>query len=234
MVMAQTPESTEYDGMPRSAIATGLVDYVLPPAEMPTQLIAFAARSFGGAPVPASSSTHLTEGALRRVLVLLRAQTGHDFSQYKQRTVLRRIERRMAVHQIEGLAEYARYLQEVPVEAAALFGDLLIGVTNFFRDPEAFGALEEQAIAAPLRRQACGRSDPRLDCRLLDRGRGLFDCHPVSRANPDAEAEFQGAVLRHRYRSAGYRRGPDGRLSCQHRRRRVGGAAGALLRPGSV
>ena len=83
---------------------------------------------------------------LKKIFLLVRAQTGHDFSQYKQSTVVRRVERRMAVHQIEWLEEYVRYLQQTPAEVDALFRDLLIGVTSFFRDPEAFGALQEQAI----------------------------------------------------------------------------------------
>ena len=147
MVMAQAPESTEYDGMPRNVIATGLVDYVLPPGDMPDQLIAFAARHIGGSPDQTPSASHHTEGALKKVLVLLRDRTDHDFSQYKQSTVTRRIERRMAVHQIESLGDYVRYIKDVPPEADALLGDLLIGVTSFFRDRDAFAALEEQAIA---------------------------------------------------------------------------------------
>ena len=83
---------------------------------------------------------------MKKVFILLRAQTGHDFSQYKQTTIERRVERRMAVHQIERLHEYVRHLQQTPAEVEALFRDLLIGVTNFFRDPEAFAALEEQVI----------------------------------------------------------------------------------------
>ncbi|MEP7306226.1 MAG: chemotaxis protein CheB [Acidobacteriota bacterium] len=147
MVMAQTPESTEYDGMPRSVIATGLVDYVLPPGDMPDQLIAFATRHFGRSPAQAWSTGHYSENALKKILVLLRDRTDHDFSQYKQSTVTRRIERRMAVHQIESLVDYLRYMQDVPAEADALFGDLLIGVTSFFRDGDAFAALQEQVIA---------------------------------------------------------------------------------------
>lgn len=144
MVMAQSPDSTEHDGMPRSAIATGMVDYVLPPAEMPAQLIAFVSRRFGATPEALTPGTSGTEDALKKILVLLRSRTGHDFSQYKQSTVLRRIERRMAVHQIAGLADYVRYMRDVPAEAEALFGDLLIGVTSFFRDADAFAALEEE------------------------------------------------------------------------------------------
>ncbi|MDP1831562.1 MAG: chemotaxis protein CheB [Geothrix sp.] len=146
MVMAQNPESTEYDGMPRSAISTGLVDYVLPPAEMPAELIAYASHAFGRSPRPVILPAPKTENALKKIFILLRVQTGHDFSQYKPSTIHRRIERRMAVHQIEGLEGYVKYLQQTPAEVEALFRDLLIGVTNFFRDPEAFQALETQII----------------------------------------------------------------------------------------
>lgn len=146
MVMAQNPESTEFDGMPLSAIATGMVDYQLPPAEMPSRLIAYVQHAFGQTRVPVTVDTPQTESALKKIFVLLRAQTGHDFSQYKPSTINRRVERRMAVHQIDSLESYVRFLQQTPTEVEALFRDLLIGVTNFFRDPEAFKVLEEQVI----------------------------------------------------------------------------------------
>ena len=146
MVMAQNPESTEFDGMPRSAIATGLVDYELPPAEMSAQLIAYSTHAFGQRRPPATAHTPRTDNALKKIFVLLRAQTGHDFSHYKPSTVNRRIERRMAVNQIETIDSYVKCLQQVPTEVEALFRDLLIGVTNFFRDPEAFQVLEQQVI----------------------------------------------------------------------------------------
>ena len=146
LVLAQNPESTQYDGMPRSAIATGLVDFILPPAEMPAQLMAFVPRMFGKSPRPVAAPEPKPESALKKILILLRAQTGHDFSQYKPSTVNRRIERRMAVHQIERLDGYLRFLQQTSAEVEALFRDLLIGVTNFFRDPGAFAAIEKQII----------------------------------------------------------------------------------------
>ena len=146
MVMAQSPASTEYDGMPRSAIATGLVDYELPPAEMPDYLIAYVSRAFGQPPRPATAPAPKAENALKKILILMRAQVGHDFSQYKPSTIHRRIERRMAVHQIETIDGYVKYLQQTTAEVDALFRDLLIGVTNFFRDPEVFQAIEEQVI----------------------------------------------------------------------------------------
>jgi two-component system CheB/CheR fusion protein len=143
MAMAQEPGSTEHDGMPRSAIATGLVDYVLPPAEMPAQLIAYAARALGRAPRRAAAPA---DEGMKKVFVLLRAQTGHDFSQYKESTIARRVERRMAVQQIGELREYVRFLQKTPAEVEALFRDLLIGVTRFFRDPAHFKALQEKVV----------------------------------------------------------------------------------------
>lgn len=146
MVMAQSPDSTEFDGMPRSALNTGLVDYELPPVEMASQLIAYVTHAFSKPARISSTPVDKTENALKKIFVLLRAQTSHDFSQYKPSTLLRRIERRMAVHQIETIDLYVKYLQQMPTEVEALFRDLLIGVTRFFRDPEAFNVLEEQVI----------------------------------------------------------------------------------------
>ena len=167
MAMAQNPESTEYDGMPRSAIATGLVDYVLPPAEMASHLIAYAVHAFGKSAHPLTPPLPKSEDALKKIFILLRTQTGHDFSQYKSNTIKRRIERRMAVHQIADLGGYVRFLQQTPVEVEALFRDMLIGVTSFFRDPEVFAAFETKIIprlfagkpaGAPIRIWCCGCS----------------------------------------------------------------------------
>ena len=148
MVMAQTTTSSEFDGMPRSAIATGLVDYQLPPAEMPAQLMAYLSHVAGTLSRSAGSSSTKSVRALKKTMVLLRAQTGHDFSQYKPSTIYRRIERRMAVHQIDVMEAYVQYLQQTPAEVLALFQDLLIGVTSFFRDPQAFEFLETQVLPA--------------------------------------------------------------------------------------
>jgi two-component system CheB/CheR fusion protein len=142
MVMAQSTESSEYDNMPQSAIATGLVDYILPPKEMPTHLIAYVTRAFGKMP-------HLSpraEDVLKKIFDLVRTHTGHDFSHYKKGTIIRRIERRMVVHDIERIDEFVRYLEQKPAEVEALFKDFLIGVTSFFRNPKAFDALNEEVI----------------------------------------------------------------------------------------
>ncbi|MDO8331396.1 MAG: chemotaxis protein CheB [Fluviicoccus sp.] len=156
MVMVQTPESSAFDGMPRSALATGTVDFELAPADMPAQLMAYVAHAFSKPHRPARGAGIQHEGALKKVFVLLRNCTGHDFSQYKPSTILRRIERRMAVHQVETLEGYVKLLQQTPVEVDALFHDLLIGVTSFFRDPDAFQALEAQALAKIIKGKSAG------------------------------------------------------------------------------
>ncbi len=146
MAMVQSPNTTEYDGMPKSAIATGLIDYELPPAEMAAQLMAYAAHTFNGLPKITFSTPTKAENPRQTIFNVLRKETGHDFSQYKPSTINRRLERRMAVHQIETINDYVRYLQQTPVEVQALFSDLLIGVTRFFRDPSPFKALEKKII----------------------------------------------------------------------------------------
>ncbi len=147
MGMVQTPESAKYDGMPKNAIATGLADYILPPREMPEQLISYVGHTVFKLPGKAPEHLPKESELLDKVFVLVRSQTGHDFSQYKHNTILRRIDRRMAVHQLTRLSDYVRYMQEEPREADTLFKDLLIGVTSFFRDAEAFEALKEKAIS---------------------------------------------------------------------------------------
>jgi len=146
LVLAQNPASAEYDGMPHSAIATGLVDYELPPAEMPAHLISYVCHAFRNPLQTVDGRIFETVTSLRKIFVLLRSQTGHDFSQYKPSTIERRIRRRMAVQKIETAEEYLKYAQQTPEEVEALFRDLLIGVTGFFRDPEAFQVLDEKVI----------------------------------------------------------------------------------------
>jgi two-component system, chemotaxis family, CheB/CheR fusion protein len=152
LVIVQAPESTEYDGMPRSAIATGMVDFVLPPAEIPAQLIAYVHHAFDPARKPEQAP--LRDDLIKKMCTLLRAQTGHDFSQYKETTLVRRMERRMALRQMTHSDDYLRFARENPPEVEALFRDLLIGVTNFFRDPEAFRVLEHKVIPALVAHKA--------------------------------------------------------------------------------
>lgn len=136
LVIAQDPESAEFDSMPRSAIQTQAVDYVLLPEDMPSQLVL---NSVGSPRFPA---VQWGEVALQSIFTLLRARTNHDFSRYKHNTICRRLERRMHVHQFEKLDDYIRYVRESDRETEILFNDLLIGVTSFFRDPAVFDVLK--------------------------------------------------------------------------------------------
>ena len=141
MAMAQDASSAEYDSMPRSAIETGMVDYILAPDKMPAQLVTYVKRLVSGRYPRIVAGVERAPESLQKIFHLLRSGTGHDFSFYKKNTLCRRIERRMSVHQIERLPDYASYLERTPQEVTSLFKELLIGVTNFFRDPQAFEAL---------------------------------------------------------------------------------------------
>lgn len=156
MVMAQIPDHSEFDGMPRSAVATGLADYQLAPEEMPKHLMAYVAHAFNRPPGLTAPGLQLNDNALKKIYILMRAQTGHDFSQYKPSTICRRIERRMAVHQLSAIEAYVKYLQQRPEEVEALFRDFLIGVTHLFRDPAVFALVEQQIIAKLLENNTSG------------------------------------------------------------------------------
>jgi len=145
MTMAHEPDSAKYSGMPSSAIATGLVDYILPVERLPGQLIAYLRGPYLTSSEHEIGADELSE-SMQKILVLLRARAGHDFSVYKANTVRRRIERRINVHQLKGPQQYQRLLQENPHELDLLFSELLIGVTNFFRDTEVFKALTSTVL----------------------------------------------------------------------------------------
>ena len=150
MAMVQSPDSAKYDGMPRSAVATELADYVVAVDKMPEQLIAYIQQVFGRGKVAPAKPVPKETDLLEKVFIILRSHTGHDFSNYKPNTIIRRIERRMAINRIAKMSGYLRHLQEYPPEAQTLFKELLIGVTNFFRDPEAFEVLKEKVIPQVL------------------------------------------------------------------------------------
>ena len=143
IVMVQDPGTAKYAGMPSSAVQTGLVDYTLPPEKMPAQLIAYMKKFVKGGKPPATEKRELL---VRKIVALIRSRTGHDFSLYKKTTLNRRLEKRMSLHGIDEISAYVRYLNEHPEEVQALFKDLLIGVTQFFRDPEAFEALRLRLV----------------------------------------------------------------------------------------
>ncbi len=157
MALVQDPASAKFDGMPRSAIDTGMVDYVAPAEELAAKLVEFVHHpAFVEEKAATVEEKKLT--ALQKIFVLLRSHTGHDFSFYKKNTVIRRVERRMTVHQIGAIDHYVRYLQENPQEIDFLFKELLIGVTNFFRDADAFGALAEKGLSKLIAGKQKGNS----------------------------------------------------------------------------
>jgi two-component system CheB/CheR fusion protein len=148
LVLAQAPASAKYDAMPRSAMATGLVDIVAEAFELPQRILDSLRLGMpaGSAPQPLEGESEEQKSGLETVCMLLRSRTGHDFSLYKKNTLYRRIERRMGIHLIERIAGYVRYLRENPQEVDLLFKELLIGVTQFFRDPAAWALLSEQVL----------------------------------------------------------------------------------------
>lgn len=145
MVMVQDPDTAEYDSMPNASIGTGMVDYVLPPEEMPLKLIQYVNHPALTEEADDQLKTDTKEAnAIQKILMLLRTQTGHDFSQYKKNTITRRIDRRLAFHQLPDYGHYINFLRENPQEIDVLFNELLIGVTKFFRDSQAFESLKDK------------------------------------------------------------------------------------------
>jgi two-component system CheB/CheR fusion protein len=147
LVLVQNEESAGYDGMPRSAISTGLVDIVLPPEEMPKKLIDyFSHPATNASAATTTTTTDEQQEWLNKIFAILRTHIGHDFSVYKTNTILRRIGRRMGLNHIDSHKTYVRYLRENPSEIESLFRELLIGVTNFFRDADSFNVLKTNIL----------------------------------------------------------------------------------------
>ena len=151
MVMVQDPASAKYDSMPKNVIATGLADYILAPDRMPGQLLEYVKHTILGRAPKVVSPKEIASKDLEKIHMLLRAASGHDFSSYKESTILRRIQRRMDIHKIEGISHYLRYLEGNQNEVKTLFKELLIGVTAFFREPEAFEELSTKIIPELLK-----------------------------------------------------------------------------------
>ncbi|MFH2059436.1 MAG: chemotaxis protein CheB [Pseudomonadota bacterium] len=146
MAMVQQPDTAKYDGMPKSAVETGLIDFILPVEEMPDTLIQYVQQPYLELQNRIKTTNTSDKNQMLKIFSLIRSTTGHDFSHYKQTTISRRIERRLAVYQIKTLSDYVLYLQKNPDETNLLFKDLIIGVTSFFRDPEAYKILEQDVL----------------------------------------------------------------------------------------
>ncbi|HTJ79624.1 MAG TPA: chemotaxis protein CheB [Rariglobus sp.] len=149
LVLVQDPSTAKFDAMPSSVVDAGLADIVAPADQLAVKLIAYRKH------VPKIDKTELplegkTQGALEKIVILLRSRTGHDFTLYRRSTLHRRVERRMGIHQLARIGDYVRYLQENPQELDILFKELLIGVTAFFRDTPAWKELTKNVLPALL------------------------------------------------------------------------------------
>ncbi|MBL8660763.1 MAG: PAS domain-containing protein [Rhodospirillales bacterium] len=157
VVLAQKPETAVFQGMPRSAISTGVVDLVLPPEKMPDALVRLACRTCSRQPAQAAEEAAVDK-QLKTLLALVRIQTKRDFACYKTSTLLRRVYRRMGLYRTGSLESYIDLLRNDPDEIEALAADLTINVTGFFRDPEAWNTLAERVIAPLVRERPSGRA----------------------------------------------------------------------------
>ena len=153
LTMAQSPESAAFPGMPKTAIDNGVVDYVSTPKGLATELLDYADHF-----AKRRENEHRIEEEfdkqMNKIFVILRQQVGHDFSAYKESTVQRRLKRRLDVHKIDALEDYIRYLRNSPREVDLLFRDLIIGVTGFFREPEAFEKMKQNVLPELVRDRA--------------------------------------------------------------------------------
>ena len=209
LTIVQDPEQAEYPGMPRAALATDMVDWVLTVEAMPERLLRYhqgeqrlrVPPESGPNPARTPRPTPTNEeAALRDVLTFLRARTGRDFSYYKRATIVRRVVRRMQVNELEHVPAYLDYLRMHPGEAGALLKDLLISVTNFFRDKDAFEALLGQ-IPELFRNKTSNDTHPSLGAGLCHRRGGLFDCHVAERPCSHAGSAANAPGVRHRFGS---------------------------------
>jgi two-component system, chemotaxis family, CheB/CheR fusion protein len=147
ITIVQTPESAKYDGMPRAAINTQLVDLVLEPREIAEELVRIVGHPFvRELPIERGDEPSLDEEQLRRIFLLLSNATGVDFTHYKLPTVRRRLQRRMVLQKITTVDHYIKYLEQNQAEVHHLYQDILIHVTKFFREPESFNALRDYVL----------------------------------------------------------------------------------------
>src|ERR1051326_7742938 len=161
LTFAQSEESAKFDAMPRNAIRAGFVDLALTPREIAREIDRISNHPYLRRPLTdpetAEKAAYKPADDLGRIFLSLKKQTGVDFSSYKESTLLRRIQRRMALHRIEKIGQYARFLRDSKKEAAALFDDLLINVTRFFRDGAVYRALKKRFLPSLLKNKSKDR-----------------------------------------------------------------------------
>lgn len=146
LCVAQEPETAEYPSMPRHLVESGYADYILPPKDMPAVLLAYAGHPYASGKERTAAQVKRDEGYFREILAILRTRTKQEFGSYKRPTLMRRVQRRMGLARMTKMGEYAKMLRQSPSEVTALADDLLIHVTGFFRDPEAWETLRTRVI----------------------------------------------------------------------------------------
>jgi two-component system CheB/CheR fusion protein len=221
ITLAQKPDTAKYDGMPRVAIATGMVDLVLSPERIGAKLAAVARHPYLLEVQPTGA---LDDGEMQRLFDLLRPISGVDFKHYKLPTIKRRLLRRMALHRLTELSDYIRMLQSTPGEVRSLYQDLLIHVTRFFREPESFDALSREVFP-----QQPGPTDPRLGIGVRDRRGGLLAGDVPGRGDSEEPRRRAHPALRDRRERERDRARARRRLRQDHRSRRLARASPALL-----
>jgi chemotaxis methyl-accepting protein methylase/PAS domain-containing protein len=154
--LAQDPGDAKFNSMPQSAIDAGIVDLVAPAAELPQKISAYLNQTLHLEDGAAALAPPAARSALKKIITLLRNRSGNDFSDYKTSTLYRRIERRIALHQLDGINGYVRYLYANPQELDLLFKELLIGVTSFFRDPNVWDLLRDTVLPELIHRHRGG------------------------------------------------------------------------------
>jgi two-component system CheB/CheR fusion protein len=160
MAMVQEPSTASYDGMPRSAIATDMVDYILPVEQMPEDLIRYVGHSYLSDAGTGEPEVVTEPDQLNRILAVLKTRGNYDFRVYKKNTLIRRIKRRMGLNNIEDMGEYLKFVCDKPEELKLLAKDMLIAVTSFFRDPEAMQALKEKVVPALVEKIETDTNEP--------------------------------------------------------------------------
>ncbi len=146
IIMVQDDRSAKFDGMPRSSISTGLVDFILPADKLAEELVVYIKHPFVKSKNQIENLLNTNQNSLAKVIAILRDEKGVDFGLYKQNTVIRRLEKRISINRFDNIEEYLNYLSDNPKEANILFNEFLIGVTRFFRDTEAFNKLKDKII----------------------------------------------------------------------------------------
>jgi two-component system, chemotaxis family, CheB/CheR fusion protein len=232
ITFAEDPALARYDSMPRSAIASECVDFVLSPKDIARELERVVRHPYVRQEKDEASMEPALpgKGNFGKILDLLRKVSRVDFSRYKPNTIHRRALRRMAILKLDSLTEYAKYLKDHSDEVEKLYDDILIPVTSFFRDPEAFEALKTPSLSCDCEGQGEPGHDQNVGAGLLDWGRDLLFGHDPARIPGRQSCQLSSSDLRNGPERKVHSKGAGRRVSGKHRRGGIAGAPAAFLR----